>query len=1148
MKLHRISLENLNSLYGKHTVDFDSDLRGAPLFLIVGPTGSGKSTVMDAVSLALFARTPRLVGRSGDDPRLIMSRGTGTCLAEVVFSKQNPGQKRRFFRAAWMCRRSRDKPTGKLQTVRRTLYEIDEIGLEVKKLADDTVAKRYEQAFEDVLEGLTPEEFQRSMLLAQGQFSAFLHASVEERATILERLTSTEIYRDIGARAFVRWQETTRVVETIRARIDAIDVLSESDLEALRARLVELQTQVEAAEKAHATASAQRTWFERRGQLANDLVDATERLEKSQARWDNYKGKRQQIAESDRCAAAGEAWRKLQSLRRDSEHLTLKLRAAADQIEEQRAASQNVAEALAAANGAVESATDAMNKAAPRIVAALDIQARLDGLERDQAQAAQRGQAVARVGAALTSAQAEQEAYRVSIAAAESKSAALGDARDAAELALTELATTWKLADATPSALRGHLRERGQVIEARTEALRALGAAIAQTQQRQEALATRKAELQRHQAALPEIEAKCTATQTEIEAKQELFAAESDHLRTAQFALQFIDARRKLKTGVECPVCGSKEHPWHRRETVDSAQDSKVDPLAAEIAETERRAATQEARVRATDKALQDLRGQLSAATEQRAATRARIADTTADVARDEAAFDTAAQQQTTALNAVNAAASANAPLEPTPGAVSQALEHQRAARTALDADASTLDRAVSTRERAAKALEAHLAAHRDAQAKANALTGRIEALARDLAEREAEHAAAEAALALASAGLQTDIAALNADAADANEVTGTLSREQLVAQFRARMGFNTPAAWQDALRSTLERARAHQSKLATAQASAHARLEATQTAAAELTARRDKLVEQVALETAAVDALVVELALPDTNALAARVLSPDERSALAEDIADVTSSRDEARGRHDALRRQLDAHNDAKPPGFEPENVAMETLNAAFRDTAAALESLRNQRAEVDAEVRQQAEDRARLSDTTAALDAAERDVVLWDEMRKLIGTSGGGAFQRYAQILNLNELVEKANIRLHELAPRYALAVSTDREGNPELEFAIMDHDHGDRVRPQTTLSGGETFLVSLALALALSEYRQTQMPIETLLLDEGFGTLDADTLDIAMSALERICAVGGTQIGVISHVEALRERIGAQVVIDKLGAGRSRLRVVV
>ena len=115
---------------------------------------------------------------------------------------------------------------------------------------------------------------------------------------------------------------------------------------------------------------------------------------------------------------------------------------------------------------------------------------------------------------------------------------------------------------------------------------------------------------------------------------------------------------------------------------------------------------------------------------------------------------------------------------------------------------------------------------------------------------------------------------------------------------------------------------------------------------------------------------------------------------------------------------------------------------------------------------------------------------------------------------------------------------------EGVMSLSFAVRDAHFADAERPPTTLSGGETFLVSLALALALADYRAVEMPIETLLLDEGFGTLDTDTLNTAMDALERLQA-RGTQIGIISHLGGLRERIEARIVVGKVGNGRSEIR---
>ena len=197
------------------------------------------------------------------------------------------------------------------------------------------------------------------------------------------------------------------------------------------------------------------------------------------------------------------------------------------------------------------------------------------------------------------------------------------------------------------------------------------------------------------------------------------------------------------------------------------------------------------------------------------------------------------------------------------------------------------------------------------------------------------------------------------------------------------------------------------------------------------------------------------------------------------------------------------------------------------------------------------------RLGSARKRLEEVHAERALWHDLHSLIGVNEGEEFKKFAQILNLQELIERANARLAWIEPRYSLTVaSKERKANadeddsgptrePTLGFAIRDAHLAGVERPLTTLSGGETFLVSLALALGLADYRTTTMPIETLLLDEGFGSLDAETLETAMAALERIRSTG-TQVGIISHVGALVERVEARVVVEKIGDGRSSVRL--
>ncbi len=165
------------------------------------------------------------------------------------------------------------------------------------------------------------------------------------------------------------------------------------------------------------------------------------------------------------------------------------------------------------------------------------------------------------------------------------------------------------------------------------------------------------------------------------------------------------------------------------------------------------------------------------------------------------------------------------------------------------------------------------------------------------------------------------------------------------------------------------------------------------------------------------------------------------------------------------------------------------------------------------------------------------------WQRLNSLIGSADGAKYRRFAQGLTLQQLIVLANRQLMLLHNRYQLA----RHNDAELELIVLDTWQADSQRDTKTLSGGESFLVSLALALALSDLVSSKTRIDSLFLDEGFGTLDADTLDSALSALDNLNA-SGKMIGIISHVEALKQRIPLQVSVEQQqGLGYSQIRIV-
>ena len=205
-------------------------------------------------------------------------------------------------------------------------------------------------------------------------------------------------------------------------------------------------------------------------------------------------------------------------------------------------------------------------------------------------------------------------------------------------------------------------------------------------------------------------------------------------------------------------------------------------------------------------------------------------------------------------------------------------------------------------------------------------------------------------------------------------------------------------------------------------------------------------------------------------------------------------------------------------------------------------LQQLTQQTGQLQQQLSSDAQRRSGQQQLLAEIAQRQQQYEYWQRLNSLIGSADGARYRRFAQGLTLQQLIVLANRQLAMLHNRYQLA----RHSLAELELVVLDTWQADSVRDTKTLSGGESFLVSLALALALSDLVSNKTRIDSLFLDEGFGTLDADTLDSALGALDNLNA-SGKMIGIISHVEALKERIAVQIKVEKQqGLGYSRITI--
>ncbi len=219
------------------------------------------------------------------------------------------------------------------------------------------------------------------------------------------------------------------------------------------------------------------------------------------------------------------------------------------------------------------------------------------------------------------------------------------------------------------------------------------------------------------------------------------------------------------------------------------------------------------------------------------------------------------------------------------------------------------------------------------------------------------------------------------------------------------------------------------------------------------------------------------------------------------------------------------------------------EELKAALKEAATMSETAAARRNEAEVKVSIDDQRRARTAELRGAFDRQSAAAAVWFQLSDFIGDREGKTFRRFAQGLTLDRLLEHANAHLADLKPRYSL----ERGAGGDMLIQVVDNDMAGEVRGLHNLSGGERFLVSLALALGLAEMSTTSgVRIESLFIDEGFGALDPASLEQAVTLLEQLHATG-RRVGVISHVEELKERIPVKIEVTPTGRGTSRIDLV-
>ncbi len=1250
MKILKIAGRNLASLAGEFSVDFESEpLASAGLFAISGPTGAGKSTLLDALCLALYGTTPRLPksARGGSalpdaggeavstfDPRNLLRRGAAEAYAEVDFVG-NDGQR---YRARWSVRRSRNKASGLLQASNMTLHRLpDLLALGgTKSEAALEIANRI---------GLSFEQFTRSVLLAQNEFSAFLKTDENERGELLETLTGSTIYSDISKRAFERYKGEQEAMRHLTRKLADQAPLAPDERALVDTELLAAVLALDAIDASKLVHEQQLRWHQELARLAASVAQAELAVAAADAQVIEAAPRRQRLATLDAVQEARPMAADLARLAQDAVQAGRAV-GAHDAVLTQTLDAHQLAEREATAAGErVALAETAQREAAPMLDDAKRLDATVSALTPLHQQAARTHDAArtqlleAQTGlraseqqiAATQRAQHDGAAWLLDHAAfdvlaaqwprwdrlfdqanaAGAQVAHNADALAAASQAHATVARQVEQAASRLAAAHATLQQRAAQREQAVQAVAALdhdalGARRQDLDVRREALTvaertwsllaatrTRHDDVATQAAALEQAAASAQATLSAAEEAAPQLAASLDQsersLAAAELACagDVIDLRARLVDDAPCPVCGSVEHPYQH-------QDARLENMLANL-----RAEVRRCRQQAQDNLAAQANGR---------AAQENIAERLPALQRERAQLATSLTELDAEWQADPVAADAP-PAPQRSHWFGEQLTAVRAAVRAIDEQEQAARRATVARDGAQQAWEQAQAAHARLQQAAHTDGTQLARLDAERIAQAGRHEAALAALASVLADLDPVLAPLDpawqaawASGPAAFRTARGADAQAWLDQSTTQSGLAATLAHQQAAHNTLaERAthlQANVAEAALALTEHDAALRARQGERARLwdgrpvaaveagfaqaiaTARDAQQAQQALLHNAAQAAAAARTALAQAKAnvdniqaaaSATEALLSDwledyartagdlepvaslaeltnllavgtawiaqERAALAAVAANVQRAATVRAERQAQSAQHLAAQGAAAP---------LETVEAAL----AALLSQRRDAHELVAGLRlRAAQDDARRADAAAVLAEIERQQAIeqrWGRLSELIGSADGKKFRNYAQQFTLDVLLSYANSHLSQLARRYRL--ERVQVGNaPSLALMVRDQDMGGEVRSVNSLSGGESFLVSLALALGLASLSSNRVRVESLFIDEGFGSLDSETLGVAMDALDALQSMG-RKVGVISHVQEMTERISAKILVRPAGGGSSAVTVSV
>ena len=1200
MKILRLNLCNLASIAGEHSIDFESEpLSNAGLIAITGKTGAGKSTLLDAMCLALYDQIPRLNGAVGSlkdpsgqgisikDSKNILRRGTTIGFAELEFIALD--QKR--YIARWDIRRARNKMDGNLK-VDRAIRCVEDQRILTQKISECTPTI-------EKLIGLSFEQFTRAVLLAQSEVGAFLKAKDQDRADLLEYLTNSHIFSVVSQKAFEKTKEIRQQKEQLQSLIGHIELLSEEQVVELKQQHEQSRLQLRSQQQAEKLLQNDLRWHQQQHVLHTEIqakkefywvqVDANEKMAAQKAlleKLDQFQSIRDAFVQQKNIQQQRAELKQQQTIFLTQFH----------SLEQQYLQHQTQLNALIVAlktqqqqhvefKPTLEQTLDLDNQIDVLIKQYKNTQTQIEQILTNQIQPFTQQQLILQQQLQLI----QQDHQKLEQQLLTSQNLAVFDREPQATIERlqqfeklqqqiqqkNEAYTQYSSSELREQLAERYLQQRVLIqqygdlnkMEQQQSTLRQQQSSaqdclhhveqtlfllqqIFKDQQEQQQIQIHHAQLlvqsKTLQHDIEQAQQQYLSAQKAREQVQELFAQQR-LLQTQSVQ----DLRAQLQPDTACMVCGSNEHPFVSHQELLHSALQHVQDIQLQQGQNEETQAHE-----ALQKLILD-QSRLHTLIEQKTL---RLEELVQNQQLQFSQIQHIIQQQHLEVNTDLKPDALQSQLNQLKHEIKQQQikyaeqqqqlqQYIQQSRT-LNQDIQTLEMVEQQFNQLEQCVEPLLKQFDQPLLIQWQTNPRLsQQLIQDIQTRSHTIQQLEK-MGLQQQNLQQQLAYTQKELQfyqlqiqqfeqqnHATSAEGTVLRQRiknLIAPFNDQ-GFDVGKKWLLALdnekielEQNIEQQRQHFSQSDQQFQQAQLKQQEYQTTATQFEQRLEQLEAHIASWQKqhahfSLDDIQHCLSLSSQEAQNIRFYVERQQQAVLS-----------AKSVLDTLEHQFEKHQAQQP------ELSFEDVQQQLHTFEAELLHLQEQFNELDAKQRLQHQALAQSAKYQQHIEKIVAEEYRWGRISELIGSKEGTKFQKMAQEYHLDILVEYANQQLQPLAARYQLQRIPD-----SLGLAIIDHDMNGEIRPVLSLSGGETFLVSLALALAIANMASGSMKLESLFIDEGFGTLDPASLHLVMNALDQLQSQG-RKVVLISHIQDMHERIPVQIQVNSIGAGASRIHI--